>query len=268
MTETNTPGENTGLPADGILIPLPDRDFDPTECAIPWKICTSRGWKAVFSTERGNVAQADPHLLRGTILGPLGAGAKALAAYREMTRDAAYRHPVPYAEIDPDKYAAILLPGGHASGVRPYLESPVLRSKVLQFWQLGKLIGAICHGVLVPARTINPETGHSILYGYKVTAPPHSLDRLGYLTNSRLLRRSYIKYSCYTADEVRACLKRPEDISQGPSVFKPYVVCDGNLITARYWHDAGLFAERFADELTNLNKGSGWWDELDFSNIS
>jgi len=107
-----------------------------------------------------------------------------------MTQDSAYQHPILYAEIDPDLHVAILLPGGHASGVRQYLESLVLQNKVLRFWQQGKLIGAICHGVLVLARTIDPKTGHSVLYGYRVTATPHSLDRSGYLL-SRLLRSSY-----------------------------------------------------------------------------
>lgn len=244
MTEANATGTNPGKPSKSILIPLPDSDFDPTECAIPWKICTSRGWKFTFSTEHGNVAQADPHLLKGPILGPLGAGSKALAAYRQMTQDIAYQHQIPYAEVDPDRHLAILLPGGHASGVRQYLDSHVLQNKVLQFWQQGKLIGAICHGVLVLARTINPETGHGILYGYKITATPHSLDRLGYRL-SRLLRRSYITYY----DEVLACLEHPTDFSKGSSLFVPYVVQDRNVITARYWHDAELFARHFADEL-------------------
>jgi len=60
-----------------VLIPLPDKDFDPTECAVPWKLlslngmlCVSKyrfmnasGHKVVFATEKGNVPQADPLLL-------------------------------------------------------------------------------------------------------------------------------------------------------------------------------------------------------------
>jgi len=56
---------------------------------------------------------------------------------------------------------------------------------------------------------------------------------------------------------VIACLKRPEDFSNGLSVLAPYVVHDGNLITARYWHDAGLFGERFADELQRRMREEG-----------
>ena len=232
-----------------ILMPLPDHDFDPTEAAIPWKVCTSRGWKVAFSTEHGNVAQADRHLLKGPILGPLGSGAKAVAAYRQMTQVPAYQHPIPYAEIDPDRCQALLLPGGHASGMRQYWESPILRSKVLQFCQQGKLIGAICHGILVLTRTIDPQTGRSVLYGRKVTAPSQSLDRMGYLLQSWLLRRSYLTYPNTVEAEVRACLERPEDYSHGPSVLVPYVVSDGNLITSRWFQDAHLFSERFAGDL-------------------
>jgi hypothetical protein len=118
MDETNASGMNLSKPTLDILMPLPDHDFDPTESAIPWKVCTSRGWSVAFSTDHGAVAQADPNLLKGPILGPLGAGAKALAAYRQMTQDPAYQHPIPYAEIDPDGCQAIILPGGHASGMR------------------------------------------------------------------------------------------------------------------------------------------------------
>ena len=132
--------------------------------------------------------------------------------------------------------------------MRQYLESSVLQRKVLQFWQQGKLIGAICHGVLVLARTIDPQTGRSVLYGHKVTALPKSLDRAGYLLDSWLLRRGYVMYSCCVAEEVRACLERPEDLSNGPSILTPYVVSDGNLITSRWYMDAELFSERFADE--------------------
>ncbi len=249
MAETSTTGTNPGRTIPSILMPLPDHGFDPTEAAIPWKVCASRRWGVAFSTEQGSIAQADLHKLKGPLPGLLSASAEAQVAYRQMTEDPAYQHPIPYAEIDPDRYQAILLPGGDAPCVRQYLESPVLRSKVLQFWQQGRLIGALCHGVLVLARTIDPQTGRSILHGYKVTALPRSLDRAAYLLDSWLLRRGYLMYSCCVTEEVRACLEHPDDFSSGPSILRPYVVSDGNLITSRWCGDAELFADRFADEL-------------------
>jgi len=249
MAETYITGMNPGSITPNILMPLPDQDFDPTESAIPWMVCTSRGWRVAFSTEHGNVAQADHNRLQGPLPGLLSAGAKAKAAYQQMTQDPSYQHPIPYAEIDSDRYKAILLPGGDGLRMHQYLDSPVLRSKVLQFWQQEKMVGAICHGVLVLARTIDPQTERSVLYGHKVTAPPKSLDRFGYLFDKWLLRHGYIMYSYCVADEVRACLEHKEDFSVGPSILAPYVVSDRNLITSRWYMDAELFSERFADEL-------------------
>ena len=82
-------------PTPQILITLPDHDFDPTESATPWKVCSERGWKVSFATENGHVAAADPRLLKGPILGPLGAGPKGLAAYKQMAQDPAYQRPDP-----------------------------------------------------------------------------------------------------------------------------------------------------------------------------
>lgn len=249
MDKTDAAGTNSGRPAPNILMPLPDYDFDLTEAAIPWSVCKSRGWHVAFSTEFGIVAEADLHKLKGLLPGLLSAGAKAQAAYRQMVQDPAYQHPIPYTEIEPGQYQALLLPGGDAPRMRQYLESTVLQRKVLQFWQRGKLIGAICHGVLVLARTVDPQTGRSVLYGHKVTALPQSLDRTGALLDAWLVKRGYLMYSSCVAEEVRACLERPEDFSDGSNILAPYVVSDGNLITSRWYHDAELFAERFTDAL-------------------
>ncbi len=232
-----------------ILMPLPDRDFDPTEAAVPWKACASRGWRVAFSTENGSIAQGELARLKGPLPGLLSASLKARAAYPEMTQDPAYQHPIPYADIDPGQFQAILLPGGDTPLMRQYLESQVLTSKVLQFWQQGKLVGAICHGMLVAARTIDPQTGRSILYGHKVTAVPKVLDLIGYRLAPLTLKREYIMYPKCVAEEVRACLERPEDFSTGPDLLAPYAVSDGNLVTARWYLDAELFAERFAGAL-------------------
>lgn len=232
-----------------ILIPLPDHDFDPTESATPWKMCTERGWKVHFATEHGNVPAADHRLLKGPLLGPLGAGPKALKAYRQMTQDPAYQHPIPYADIQPAQYVGLILPGGHAPGMKQYLESPVLQEKVFQFWKQGAVIGAICHGVLVAARTIDPETGRSILYGSKVTALTRDLEMAGFALTFWLLGRRYRTYPCYVADEVRGVLERPQDFQVGRSMLVPFAYRDGRLVTARWPLDATLFTRLFIQNI-------------------
>jgi len=53
-----------------VLLPLPDRDFDVTEVAVPWRILGDAGHQVVFATGRpGVLPAADPRLLAGVILG-------------------------------------------------------------------------------------------------------------------------------------------------------------------------------------------------------
>ncbi len=232
-----------------ILMPLPDHDFDPTEAAIPWKTCTSHGLMVAFSTENGSVPEGDPHRLEGPLPGLLTASQSARAAYKEMTQDPAYRKPIPYVSIDSSHFEALILPGGDAPGVRQYLDSSLLRSKVLQFCQQDKLIGAICHGILVLARTIDPRTGRSVLFGRKVTTVPKTLDRFAYLADRLLLKHGYVMYQRCVADEVRGCLQHFRDLSFGRGLFRPYAVQDRTLITSRWYLDAELFSQLFTKEI-------------------
>lgn len=245
MTDLRIPS----MPTPNILMPLPDHDFDPTESALPWKACYSQGWQITFSTENGNVAECDIHRLSGPLPGLVSASKSTRSAYQQMYQDTRYQNPIPYADIDPNQYQALLLPGGDGLRVRQYLDSRVLQEQVLHFYQQGKLIGALCHGVLVLARTIDPQTGYSVLYGHKVTAPPKSLDRFGYLLDSWLIKHGYIMYQQCVAEEVRACLEYPQDLSSGPGIFTPYVCSDGNLITSRWYGDAEIFAQTFVQAL-------------------
>lgn len=229
-----------------ILIPLPDNDFDPTESATPWKVCTDRGWKVTFATENGKVAAADHRLLMGPIRGPLGAGPKGLAAYKAMTQSKEFQQPVKYADIDPAEFQGVSLTGGHAPGMKQYLESRILQQRMVHMWKKGAAIGAICHGVLVLSRAIDPETGRSILFGSKVTALTKDLEMTGYGLTFWLLGRRYRTYDCYIADEVRAVLKDPDDFKVGKAMLIPFVVRDGNLITSRWPFDAIKYSLGFA----------------------
>ena len=72
-----------------VLLPLPDRDFDVTEVAVPWKLLRDAGHEVVFATERGAAGDAplaDPLLLTGVVFGRLGAGDQPAQWYAEMTQ--------------------------------------------------------------------------------------------------------------------------------------------------------------------------------------
>ncbi len=228
-----------------ILLPLPDNDFDPSESSFPWKYCTQRNWKVTFATEHGSTPAADPRLLKGPILGPLGAGPRGLKNYRQMSQSPEFQNPIRYEDIVVDEFDAVTLTGGHAPGMKQYLESKLLQDKMVEFFHQGKVVGAICHGVLVLARAIDPHSGKSVLYDYKVTALTKDLEWSGYALTFWLLGRRYRTYDCYVADEVRGVLKDPRNFKHGLAMLIPFVYQDRNLLTSRWPLDAPLYARRF-----------------------
>ena len=186
----------------------------------------------------------------------LGASREAKAFYAQLLEDAEYQTPIAWSTIDPDAYDGLLLPGGHAKGMRQYLGNEQLQAKVRDFWVTGKPVGAICHGVLVLARTIDPSTGRSVLYGRRTTCLPRSLEMSGFLSTAWRRGRYYRTYPMYVQREVRRALASRRDFSRGGPTFlvrgtatrdrTAYVVRDGSYVSARWPGDAYLFTRRFA----------------------
>jgi putative intracellular protease/amidase len=244
-----------------ILVPLPDRDFDVTEVAVPWRILRDAGHQVVFATERaGTVPAADPRLLTGVLFGQLGAAPEPRRFYGELTRAAEFTATAAWDELDPGSFDGLLLPGGHAPGMRQYLGSAVLREQVARFWRLGRPVGAICHGVLVLARTPEAATSRSVLAGCETTCLPKYMERTAFLATAWRLGRYYRTYPAYVEDEVRACLDDPgSQFRRGPLTLSArgtatddtaaFVVRDGRYLSARWPGDAYLFAHRFCDLL-------------------
>lgn len=99
---------------------------------------------------------------------------------QELEMDPGFLRPLVYGDVDPEVYDGLILPGGHAKGMRIYLDSVTLQEKVLHFWKLGRPVGAICHGPIVLVRTVDPKTGQSVIYGKKMTSLTKSLERTAY----------------------------------------------------------------------------------------
>jgi putative intracellular protease/amidase len=241
-----------------VLIPLPDHDFDVTEVAVPWLVLRDAGHEMVFATERGGtIPAADPRLLSGVIFGQLGAAPEAKRMYAELTKAPEFTSTRAWGALDPAAFDGLLLPGGHAPGMRQYLGSAELRDQVARFWALGRPTGAICHGVLVLARTADPATGRSVLATRRTTCLPKYMERSAYLATGWRLGRYYRTYPAYVEDEVRAALDDPAtQFERGPRVLaargtasddRPaFAVTDGNYVSARWPGDAYLFARQFS----------------------
>jgi putative intracellular protease/amidase len=280
-----------------VLIPIPDTDFDPTEVAVSWQVLTRQGHTVVFSTECGGPAVADDIMLTGRgldfwskvpglgrviVVGRvLRANADACAAYEQMLASPEYRRPITWAETDLADVDGLLLPGGHrARGMRGYIESDVLQRLVCEAFRRGVLVAAICHGVLLVARTVDPATGHSVLYGRKTTALTWKLERRAWRL-SRVTRfwdpdyyRTYVEspgepigYMSVQAEVTRA-LQSPDDfrdVEMGSTDWRlktsgmmrdsasnarpAFVVDDGGYVSARWPGDTHTFAATVSAKL-------------------
>jgi putative intracellular protease/amidase len=243
-----------------LLMPVPDTDFDTTEVAVPWRLLTNLGHSVVFATENGDVTPScDPRLLTGVIFGRLGALPEPRGFYAQLARAPEFRCPVSWRALEPASFDGLLLPGGHAPGMRQYLGSAQLQDKVARFWALERPVAAICHGVLVLARARDPRSGRSVLADRRTTCLPRYMERGAYLATAWRLGRYYRTYPAYVEDEVKASLRSAGQFVRGPRTTArgsatddshAFVVQDGGYLSARWPGDAYLFARRFHAMLT------------------
>jgi putative intracellular protease/amidase len=239
-----------------ILLPLPDRDFDVTEVAVPWHVLTRAGHEVVFATESGGqTPAADPRLLTGVLFGKLGAADDAKACYGRMIGAGAYRAPISWRGADPAAFDALLLPGGHAPGMRQYLGSEELRDTIRAFFRLApeRPVAAICHGVLPLARA-------GVISRVRTTCLPRYMEALAHGLTFWKLGRYYRTYPAYVEDEVKQSLEDPAmQFVRGPVQLgkrgtehddaPAFVVEDGRYVSARWPGDAWLFARRLLERL-------------------
>lgn len=290
-----------------IMMPLPSCDFDPSEVAVTWRILRAAGHNVSFATPDGQRAHADPRMISGEGLDPWGwvpglkkirliglllrAQSGARLAYQALQQDPNFLHPKRYDELNAQDCDALVLPGGHARGMRPYLESGTLQAFVADCFESmdaqgqHKPVAAICHGVLLAARSISPKTGKSVLYGRKTTALTWKLERSAWHVTKYLARfwdATY--YRTYTEErgepvgfwsvemEIKRALAKDEDFCDVPQRTEHYlrktsgmvrdtlsdaraawVVRDGNYLSARWPGDVHTFGQAF---VKLLNAGS------------
>lgn len=245
-----------------VCIALPDSDFDPTETAVPHEVLGGAGHEVCFATPNGHRARVDERMVSGRGLGPwrgiLRASRDARRAFDAMQRAPAFAEPIPYAAIAGGKFDALVLPGGHAPGMRSYLESTVLQQAVAEHWRRDGVLGAICHGVLVAARTIAPATGRSILHGMRTTALLESMEMSAWLMTCAWLGQYYRTYPETVQHEVTRALASPADFITGPFAIRRdtaddlspgFSVVDGRYISARWPGDAYTFAHELLSSL-------------------
>lgn len=179
----------------------------------------------------------------------------AVAAYSEMKLTDAFQNPLPYSAVKEADFDAILLPGGHDKGVKEYLESSILKQIVVAFFAAQKPVAAICHGVVLAARSIDPSTNKSVIHGYKTTSLLKSQELAAYNLTRLWLKDYYLTYPETTVeDEVRAALADENSFIKGTfsllrddleHLERGFANRDRNYLSARYPGDVYNFSLEF-----------------------
>ena len=245
-----------------ILIVLPDKDFDPTETSVPWHYLREAGYDVRFATPSGEPGEADARLIETgfSVLSPIFmTRPEVVELYQAMSSDEHFQKPLAYEEVREEDFEAILVPGGHAQGMKSMLESEIMQQRIVAFFAKEKPVGAICHGVLLLARSIDPESGKSVLYGRKTTALPKKYEVPAWRVTSPWLNDYYRTYPVAVEDEVTASLASKDDFLGGPLIHirdtkehpeRGFVVRDGSYLSARYPGDCYRFGEAFVELLS------------------
>jgi putative intracellular protease/amidase len=138
--------------------------------------------------------------------------------------------------------------------MKTYLESKKLQNIIVRFFEKNKPIGAICHGALLVARSINPRTGKSVIYNYKTTSLLKSQELSAYYLTFIWLGSYYRTYPVTVEDEVKSFLIDKNNFFRGNSglirdsindTSHSFSVRDNNYLSARWPGDAYHFSFEF-----------------------
>jgi putative intracellular protease/amidase len=266
-------------------------------------MCCEAGHTVSFATENGERAYADELMISGRELDPWGfipvlrsitlvgrvlrAQKAAREAYRRIQEDASFLKPAAFASLVAEDYDSVIFPGGHASGMKPYLESETLQRFTVSAFERGEdkggplVIAAVCHGVVVLARSLSETTGKSVLHGRKTTALTWDMERAA-VNVTKFTRfwdpgyyRTYGEEAGEPAGyrsveyEVKRALESDADFKDVPAndplcklknnnlkrdtrtdFRAAWVVRDGNYISARWPGDAHAFSAEILKALS------------------
>lgn len=246
-----------------VLLLLPSSDYDPTESAVPWKAMSAAGHEITFSTPEGLPAYADQRLIdKGfSVLTPFLMTKKIdLEKYKEMIIQPSFLQPVVYDNVDVAEYDALFIPGGHAQGMKTMMESKAAQSICRHFMAENKPVAAVCHGVLLLARS-QYENGDSVLKGRHTTALTASMELSAWAVTAPWLGSYYRTYPATVEQEVRQAVGVEGRFDKGP--FLPirdseanhrfgFTVLDKKYLSARWPGDCNKFS---ADWLNVLALG-------------
>mgnify|MGYP000123481156 CR=1 FL=1 len=146
---------------------------------------------------------------------------------------------LPIAEVDPERFAAIVIAGGQAPMIS-YRDNTRLQALVRAFHDAGKPTAALCHGVAA-LLDVTLEDGRSLLAGRTVTGFSAAEDAFVDETLGVTM------WDWWVEPAMRA---RGATYVQG-GMWANSAVADGNLITGQQQNSGGSVARLILDQLAS-----------------
>ncbi|KAL0477035.1 hypothetical protein AKO1_006387 [Acrasis kona] len=192
-------------------------------------------------------------------------------AYADMTKDKHFLKPITWRSINVEDYDGLYCAGGHAPGMKQYLGSEELQQKVSKFWALDRPVAAICHGVLLVARSkLLQDHSKSVLTGKRVTCLTNVQENTAYYATYLILGNMFRTYNETTQNEVTRLMynaKTKEEADRQDEahqlfdagflapkkdwdVRNEFIIEDGRFLSGRWPGDTLLLAHRFAQKLS------------------
>lgn len=226
---------DTWLRADGSAYPT---GYWAEEVAAPHQRFVDAGYTVDFASPGGVRQPLDRHSADPEIAGP---DCARHVEYAEAALDA-FGPPLKLSDVDPDDYAAVVIPGGHGPVVDLF-EDRDLGRLLTRADAAGHVIGAVCHGPAGLLSATDAE-GRWLFAGRALTAfTDEEEDMFGTADGAPWLLASRLR-------------ERGALHSGGPA-YAPRVVRDGNLFTGQNPASSAPMADAVVAELAVTAEPTG-----------
>jgi putative intracellular protease/amidase len=188
--------------------------FHLEELTHPFYAFKDAGHTVDIASIKGGEAPIDPGSRK-----PDGENADSAERFlKDQAAMATIRQTLPIADVNPDSYDAIYLPGGHGT-MWDMPDNETLAQLVSTFYQAGKPVASVCHG---PAGLVGAKdtTGQPIVAGKRVNSFTDDEERA-------------VELDAVVPFLLETKLRELGAKFEGGDTFTSYAVRDGNLITGQ-----------------------------------
>lgn len=207
------------------------------ELAAPYYAFIDGGDDVTIASIRGGEVPIDGRSLAET---PLPASVRRFLDDEAATEAA--HHSKPVADLDPNEYDALFLPGGHGT-MWDFPNNPALARAITTMLDARKIVAAVCHA---PAAFVGVtrQDGSTLIKGRSITCFTDSEERAVHLEDAvPFLLESRLR-------DLGA------QVATGPD-FAPHIMEDGNLLTGQNPKSSETLAQAVISALKkNIDKAA------------